>query len=372
MRILITNECLDQRAGSDSHVRDLARALYARGHFVFTYSSDLRQGPRLLENDPIVVATDLEALRFKPDIIHARHHLDALTAVMALPGVPAVHHCVGPASRVVLPIHPRIHRYIAPSVGIAKWIMKQDVAEGRLDILYNPIDPLRFTRVRSPAPRPRQVLIYDDQLRPDSPSVTIVQQAADELGLEFGLIGRHLGRVINNPEVELLDYDIVCASGRAALEAVACGCVVFPIDHTHFGEMIDETNFDLVRQMDFSLDDEAPSLSKDAVIDAFTGYTASNVAALAAKVRATCDLASYAEKTEAVYQAAITKHEHYVDDIEAELHATSGYLQQLLLLLNTLYKPQPVKGVMPATAAMFRDVSVLLSAIQIDLTKPYW
>ena len=103
MRILITNERLDQRAGSDLFIRDLARGLQKLGHFVIAYSSDPREQPRLLERDSISVSTDLERLPFRPDIIHARHHLDAMTAVMALPGVPAIHHCIGAAWSILPP-----------------------------------------------------------------------------------------------------------------------------------------------------------------------------------------------------------------------------------------------------------------------------
>jgi hypothetical protein len=106
MRILVTNERLNQRAGSDLFVRDLARGLNQLGHFVFSYSSDLRERERLLERDAISVATDLENLPFRPDVIHARHHLDAMAAVMALPEVPAIYDCTGGAPLGIVPRHP--------------------------------------------------------------------------------------------------------------------------------------------------------------------------------------------------------------------------------------------------------------------------
>ena len=95
MRVLITNNRLDLRGGAEMFVRDLARGLQARGHSGLAYSSDLGQGERLLESDPVAVTTDLENLVFRPDIIHAQHHLDAMTALGALQGVPALYHCHG-------------------------------------------------------------------------------------------------------------------------------------------------------------------------------------------------------------------------------------------------------------------------------------
>src|SRR4030095_9893124 len=95
MRILITNHSLDERGGVQTAVRTLARGLERLGHSVMAFGSDLHEGARLTQNDVIPVATDLEGLAFAPDIIHAQHHLDGMTALTALPGVPAIFHCHG-------------------------------------------------------------------------------------------------------------------------------------------------------------------------------------------------------------------------------------------------------------------------------------
>src|SRR5579862_4781542 len=115
MRILLTNTILGTRGGSESFVRDLARGLQAFGHSVMAYSSDPKHQERLLESDVIPVATDLERLPFAPDVIHGQHHLDAMTAIAGLPGVPALYHCHGAVWREAIPAHPRIHRYLAVS-----------------------------------------------------------------------------------------------------------------------------------------------------------------------------------------------------------------------------------------------------------------
>ena len=53
MRVLITNNSLAPRGGIETFVRQLARGLQSRGHSVMAYSSDLRQGERLLESDVV-------------------------------------------------------------------------------------------------------------------------------------------------------------------------------------------------------------------------------------------------------------------------------------------------------------------------------
>ena len=372
MRILVTNEQLDQRAGSDLFIRDLARGLQELGHFVIAYSSDTREQSRLLERDSISVATDLDQLPFRPDIIHARHHLDAMTAVMALPGVPAIHHCIGPAWSIALPVHPRIYRYIAPSSGVAGWIAERGIPVGQIDALHNAIDLLRFTRIRQPSPQPRRVLVYDDVLLPDSPAVIAIGQAAADLGLKLDLIGRRLGRAVDNPEARLPDYDIVCASGRQAIEALACGCaVLLVVAPSTCGELVDEGNFDRLRDADFSVDVESAAASAENVRKAFQRHSAELSGRLTAKVRSTCDFSSFVARVDAVYRAAIAMHDGYVEDLGAEQQATSAYLQKLSPLIKQRDYAQMMKGFLPSTASMFLDVSAKLAAIQADLDKPF-
>ena len=374
MRVLITNESLDQRAGSDLFIRDLARGLQQLGHFVIAYGSDPRQQARLLERDSISVATDLANLPFRPDIIHARHHLDAMTAVMALPGVPAVHHCIGPAWSIALPVHPRIYRYIAPSPGVAGWIAERgEIPNAEIDVLHNAVDLLRFARVGRHSADPQRLLVYDDELLPDSPVVIAVTQAAADLGLQLEMIGRRLGRAVDNPEARLPDYDIVCARGLKAIEALACGCAVVVVAPGHCGELVDERNFERLRNADFSVDAESPVVSVDYVKRVFGRHSVETNGRLTSKVRSICDFTPYAARIDTIYRAAIRMHEGHVEDLDAEQRATSAYLYTLSRMIKEIDQQQKAKGDIPlSTASMFLDVSAKLSAIQADLDKPQW
>ena len=88
MKVLITNTNFETRGGSQGFVRCLANALEYRGHSVLAYANDPEQSQRLLANDLLPIALDIENLPFVPDIIHAQHHLDAMPALTALPDVP--------------------------------------------------------------------------------------------------------------------------------------------------------------------------------------------------------------------------------------------------------------------------------------------
>ena len=94
MRILITNNTLADRAGSELDLLDLRGASRIRGHTPIAYSTHLGAVADELRRATIPVVDNLENLS-PPDIIHGQHHLDTMTALLALPGVPAIYVCHG-------------------------------------------------------------------------------------------------------------------------------------------------------------------------------------------------------------------------------------------------------------------------------------
>ena len=159
MGVLVTNTRLDGRGGTESFMRDLARGLQSRGRTLMAYGSDTQQQERLLDNDVIAVATDLEHLPVRPDVIHAMHHLDAMTAIASLPGVPALYHCHGAVWRRASPTP----AHLSPSGRVhdlaERIAVEFNLAPDTITVLANSVDVARFRRVRSlPAGRRRVVL----------------------------------------------------------------------------------------------------------------------------------------------------------------------------------------------------------------------
>ena len=68
-RILITNNTLANRAGSELYARDLAVALMKRGHFPVMYSTELGDVAEDLRRATIPVIDDLNKLSVPPDEI---------------------------------------------------------------------------------------------------------------------------------------------------------------------------------------------------------------------------------------------------------------------------------------------------------------
>ena len=95
LRILITNNALAGRAGTELYVRDVALSLLARGHRPVAYSATLGEVAQELRAATIPVIDDLNSMSVAPDIIHGQHHLETMTALLRFPGVPAVYFCHG-------------------------------------------------------------------------------------------------------------------------------------------------------------------------------------------------------------------------------------------------------------------------------------
>ena len=113
MQILITNNTLANRAGTELYVRDIALGLLARGHKVSAYSTRLGDVARELSAAGVVVTDNLDTLP-TPDIIHGHHHLDTMTAVLHFPQAPAIYICHGPTPwEEAAPRFPRIFAYVA-------------------------------------------------------------------------------------------------------------------------------------------------------------------------------------------------------------------------------------------------------------------
>ena len=114
LRILITNNTLADRAGTELYVRDVALALLNRGYSPIAYSSLLGEVAQELRAATVPVIDRLDALAMPPDLIHGHHHLETMTALLHFPNVPAISFCHGwlPWEEMP-PKFPRILRYVA-------------------------------------------------------------------------------------------------------------------------------------------------------------------------------------------------------------------------------------------------------------------
>lgn len=231
MRILLTNHELARRTGTELVTAELAVELQRRGHepVVFTWSRGELAGQ--VESAGVPVVDDLRAVPFEPEVLHGQHHLAVMAALAAWPGLAGLFYCHG-----VLPFdeyppkHPRLLRYLSMAGINARWVAEAaGVPPDQVGVLPNWFDESRFRTVRAASPAPTRAAVFGNRIGP-GPVFDAVRAGCGRRGLEVTGIGRLFGTATDFPERELPGYDVVFASGRSALEALACGCAVMPLE----------------------------------------------------------------------------------------------------------------------------------------------
>src|SRR4051794_1084694 len=114
MKILLTNTYLVERAGTELYIRDVACGLLRLGHKPIVYSPRLGAVAEEIRAATVPVVDNLDALGEPPDLIHGQHPLEAMTALLRFPDVPAIFFSHGwQPWQEAPPLFPRILHYVA-------------------------------------------------------------------------------------------------------------------------------------------------------------------------------------------------------------------------------------------------------------------
>jgi glycosyltransferase involved in cell wall biosynthesis len=336
VRILITNNTLAGRAGSEVYVRDLALALLRRGHDPVVYSNVLGEVAEELRRATVPVIDDLSALNSPPDLIHGQHHLDAMVAVLRFPQVPAIYMCHGWAPwQERPPVYPSIRRYVAvDDLCRERLLTTPGIAADRVDVLLNGVDLARF-QARPPLPaRARSALVFSNYAAPGGYGDTIVR-ACRAHGLErVEIVGGCSGRSTAEPERLLQEFDIVFAKARSAIEAMAVGCAVVVADTSGLAGMVDSNNVQRLRRFNFGVRTmQAERVSEASVAAALARYDAGDAGRVSAFIRADADFDAGIDRLLDIYGQAMAE-----GPLPAPAHAghaaASGYLASLSVMLK--------------------------------------
>ena len=371
MRVLITNDSLENRGGAEVFTQDLGKALQARGHQVVVFSCGRVRGKRLMDIDPIPVVTDLVNLEMKPDIIHGNNHLDLMTALMSLPGVPAVHHVHGAVCRGVPPLHPRIHRYFTITPTMKDRLMAEYNLPGKdIDVVFNGVDLRRFRTVRGATEKPKRALVFHRSFKENGETTDVIRRACERLGISLEVIGRRSGKTILNPEKVLLEYDLVFAAGMSAIEAAASGCAVIVLGKTSAGPMLDLENFDRFRKANFSLPLNYPPPDQSAVESEILKYSAEGLSAVTEVVREKADFNVVVDEIVAHYEDVIQRQSHQEEDLQAEMQSLAEYLHVILPLIKRADDMLFSDAGMPQTMAdALGELEVQMARVQEEMRR---
>lgn len=332
LRILITNNTLAQRAGTELYVYDLALALLARGHCPVAYSNRLGEVGRDLRAAGVPVIDNLEALGWTPDIIHGHHHLEVMTALLHFPQTPAIYFCHSWTYWEEMPLRaPRIRHYLAMNEATYNRLTcEHGIPEEQVTVLPNFVDLSRF-RPRAALPaRPRRALVFSNHAY-EQTYLPILRPACARAGLALDVIGLGVDNPCARPWEVLGQYDLVFASGRSALEALAVGAAVIICSHYGLGPMVTAAELDWLRRTNLgSMATLGRPFEVDEVLAQIERYDAADAAEVAQRIRATAGLEATVDRLLERYATAIAAQRHAAPATpEAEMRAAAAYMRQL-------------------------------------------
>jgi glycosyl transferase family 4 len=306
LSVLLTNNALNLRAGSETYIRDVAIALLRRGHRPVAFSTVLGDVAAELHAATVPVLDDLTQLGEPPDIIHGHHHVETLIAALTFPNVPIVNFCHGWLPWEEMPLHhPSVRRYVAvDEVCVDRLVRVEGVARDRIDLLLNFVDLDRF-RPRAPLPaRPARALVLSNGATPGNYARAIAV-ACENAGIALDIVGRATGNATTAPEEMLSTYDLVFAKARTALEALAVGCATVLTDVVGAGPLVTAENYASLRIRNFGIRELQHAHDPAWYAEQIARYDVAAAAAVSARVRIDADMEPAIDRLIEIYGSAI-------------------------------------------------------------------
>ncbi|WP_319529857.1 glycosyltransferase family 4 protein [uncultured Cohaesibacter sp.] len=311
MKVLLTQRKLMDFHGTELVTMELAIALKKRGHEVAVFCPRPGDITNALASNDVRTYDQITDVPWQPDVIHAHHRLPALVALSHFVETPCVYVCHGlrpwPEKP---PRHPQVKTYATTSQKLATTMaVTLRLSQGAVHVVPNFVDPVRFSRVRSPKDgAPKRAVLFG-QLSFPEPEVEKLRNACRDHGIQLEMIRHNSGPIRFTPELFLPDYDICFAIGRSAVEAMACGCATIPIVPQLGGELITSENFDDWAHINFSPRHftSAAQLDGEWLSDQLGRYDPADIARVAQRVRANNSIDHAVERFEEIYRQAMAE-----------------------------------------------------------------
>jgi hypothetical protein len=298
--VLITNLVLSGRSGTEVVAEQLADGLRRAGHRPILYTA--RRGPlaQAMAFRGHIVIDRLAALPARPDVIHGHHNAPLMTALTALPDVNALFVCHDATARHdEPPLHPRIRRYFAVSEYTRSRLLSAGVPAHHTGLLPNTVDETRYLKPRPPLPqRARRALAILNS----NEHLPALREACTRADLTMDPIGAGVGSVSESMWTVLPEYDLVFASGRAALEAAFTGCAVVVCDARGMHGMLRSDEDHLWRQWNLGSAILRHQVTEPALFSAIQAYDARDAAEVTRKVRRDASLGKQIRTLEGIYR----------------------------------------------------------------------
>ncbi len=306
MNILLTNIWLVHHGGTEVGVRDMAIALHNRGVHVEVYSPELGPLAEEIERAGILVVNSAEKLERTPDLIHAQHFMPAMDAMLRFPDSPAIymlHDRTHPADNP--PKFSRILKYIAVDYNcLDRLIVDNGIEKKDTEILLNFVDTNRFKARKEIREKPLKALVFSNYANENN-YYKEVEEACSKLGIELEGIGLGLGKVCNDPSTILLEYDLVFAKAKAAMESLATGAGVIVCDFRGLGGFVTMRNFDHFRKFNFGMKTLNQPITPELIMQEIQKYDKNEIRLASEKIRNEAAFSKYMDNLLILYNNSI-------------------------------------------------------------------
>jgi hypothetical protein len=304
-RILLVTIILIGRSGTEVVCCETARGLRKRGHEVTIYTQ--HDGPTAdhLRVEGFQVTTDLSSVTVVPDIIQANQTFPLLEAIGHFPAAPAISICHDAFTWHNEPVDlPSIRRHVAVDFACRERIASRfpRLAE-QVEILHNAVDLDAFQPRASLPERPKRALILLKSPR----YLNAVREACAQRGLELSIIGPAAGNEVDDLPAFFRKHDLVFASARSALEALAFGCAVIVLDWRGFAGLVTSEVVASWRQDNFGSRVLSRPISTELIVDAIDRYDASDAQLVSGFICAHSSLEGYLDRLEAMHREVIAE-----------------------------------------------------------------
>jgi hypothetical protein len=300
-RILIVTIALSGRSGTEIVTFETARGLRARGHEVAIFCPKIGPLGDALKRDGFVVVEDTASVPWMPDIIQANHSYPLIEAFARFPHVPILSICHDATVWFNEPLYlPTICKYAAVSLACRDRVARQfPYLAGDIELLHNAVDLDAF-RVRAPLSiRPQRALIVAHR---NNGHIPAIRAACARVGVDVDAVGSGVGTVVEDLPARLVQYDLVFAIGRMALEALAVGCAVVVVDERGLAGMVTTDVLPSWRDHNFGFALLTRPLSVDALVTEVNRYDAINAGQVSEFVRRRSSLSLYLDRLEEIHR----------------------------------------------------------------------
>ncbi len=302
LTVLITNIQLEDRSGTEVVVRDLALGLKAGGHTPVVYTARMGALAEELLARTVPVVNDLSRVGVVPDVIHGHHTAETIQALLRFPGTPAVFVCHDwSAWHDAAPLTPLVRQYLAVDDACRDRLVCRDgVPPDRVRVLGNAVDLSRIP-TRPPLPAvPRRALVFSNTVNEQNVFPAIAE-GCRRAGVTLDRLG--VPHRVPDPENHLVNYDVVFARGRSALEGMACGAAVVLADIYGFGGLVTRGRAEHLRRLNFGRRAMVDTpVTAERVEDALRRFDPTDAAAVTAYIREVAALDPWLDQLINIYR----------------------------------------------------------------------